>query len=123
MTRRLLAQAVGFLAGTLAAAAPAPAHHAPRIDAIRNVHVVDVDRGLVSPAQTVLISNGRISHIGPARSVPIRAGAKLLDGAGRFLIPGLIDTHVHLWWGMKNDQPLYTMFLSPLLSQGITTVR
>lgn len=119
----LAARVLAFVAAGLAAAAPAPARDARRVDAIRNVHVVDTERGLVTRDQTVLIADGKIRHVGAARSVPIPPGAKILDGAGGFLIPGLIDTHVHLWWGVKNDEPLYTKWLSALLQNGITTVR
>lgn len=123
MTHRLLAHILAFLTAIFAAAAPALTHHAPQIDAIRNVHVVDVDRGLVIPDQTILISNGRISHIGPEQAAQIPSGAKVLDGGGGFLIPGLIDTHAHLWWGPKNDEPLHEHFLSRYLENGTTTIR
>ncbi len=95
MARRLLEQVLALVAAGLAAAAPAPAEDAPRVDVIRNVHVVDVDRGLVTRDQTILIPEGKIRHVGAARSEPIPPRAKILDGAGGFLIPGLIDTHVH----------------------------
>lgn len=123
MTRRLLALVLASLTATLAAAAPVLAHHAPRIDAIRNVHVVDVDRGLVTRDQTLLISHGKISHIEPAQGVSVPSGAKVLDGAGGFLIPGLIDTHGHLGWGAKIDEPLDENRLSRWLQNGTTTIR
>src|SRR5690349_1026320 len=61
---------------------------------IRNVNVVDVVRGRILPRHDVLIQGSVIAAIVPAAqgSAP---GAAVIDGAGRFLIPGLWDMHVH----------------------------
>jgi len=48
------------------------------------------------PNQSVLIEGERIAAIFPAGSRPLPPGATLYDLAGRYLIPGLIDTHVHV---------------------------
>ena len=42
----------------------------------------------------VLLVNGRIEAVGTRLDVP--AGAEIIDAAGRFVTPGLIDTHSHL---------------------------
>jgi hypothetical protein len=57
---------------------------------IGNVNVVDVETGSVRKS-FVRITNGVISAIGPA------GPTGMLDGTGKFLIPGLWDMHVHLW--------------------------
>jgi imidazolonepropionase-like amidohydrolase len=44
----------------------------------------------------VLIEGGRIRAVGPRASVSVPKGARVIDGAGRYLIPGMIDTNVHL---------------------------
>ncbi|HUR92729.1 MAG TPA: hypothetical protein VMY38_08670, partial [Gemmatimonadaceae bacterium] len=38
----------------------------------------------------------RIAAVGPTRSIPIPKDARIVDGRGMFLIPGLINTHVHV---------------------------
>ena len=64
---------------------------------INNVTVID---GTGKPAQahmTVILSEGRIESIEPiAQNARVPKGAILIDGKGKFLIPGLWDTHLHL---------------------------
>jgi imidazolonepropionase-like amidohydrolase len=46
---------------------------------------------------TVIVSGNRISAVGPRASTPVPSGATRIDGKGRWLIPGLIDGHVHFF--------------------------
>lgn len=59
----------------------------------RNVRVFDGTRML--DAQDVLIQSGRIAKMGPSLTAP--AGAVTIDGRGKTLLPGLIDSHTHTW--------------------------
>jgi len=63
---------------------------------------------------TVVMRAGRFEAVGPRDRTPIPSGAHVIDGAGKWIIPGLIDMHVHL------DEVLtpgaFTLF-------GVTTVR
>lgn len=68
---------------------------AQQFTAIQSVAVVDVSEGRVRPESTVLIENGRITTVGPASEVSIPPGSLVIDGTGRWLIPGLIETHTH----------------------------
>lgn len=61
--------------------------------AFRNVTVVDVNGA--RPGTTVIVSDGRIAAAGTSVKVP--AGAKVIEGKGKYLIPALWDMHVHLW--------------------------
>jgi imidazolonepropionase-like amidohydrolase len=73
--------------------------------AIEHVTVIDVDNsgpivnGLPGGArkadQTVLVNGNRIASIGRAADVKPPAGARTLDGTGKFLIPGLWEAHFH----------------------------
>jgi imidazolonepropionase-like amidohydrolase len=49
------------------------------------------------PEQTILIAGHRIVTVGPAASTAIPAGARVVDGHGKWVIPGLIDGHVHFF--------------------------
>ena len=81
--------------------------------AIVDVNVVPMDRNVVLRHQTVIVENGRVVQVGPARAVRVPGGGRTVDGNGRYLLPGLIDMHVHL---RRADLPRY-------LESGITAVR
>ena len=59
-----------------------------------------------------MIRNGRIQAIGPVDQVSRPASARVIDATGKFIIPGLIDSHVH-YFGYEGE--LY-------LNHGVTTV-
>jgi imidazolonepropionase-like amidohydrolase len=64
------------------------------------------------PNSVVVIESGKIVSLGPRARVRIPAGARVVDAKGRFVIPGLIDSHVH-----------YRSWMGELfLNHGITTV-
>jgi imidazolonepropionase-like amidohydrolase len=76
------------------------------------------------PHAVVIVRGGRIACAGPRARCPIPAGAEQVDGTGRFLLPGLIDTHVHLL--LRQDGITDTSIkadLHDLLARGVTTVR
>jgi cytosine/adenosine deaminase-related metal-dependent hydrolase len=84
-----------------------------QVTAFVNVNVVTMERDEVLPNRTVIVREGRISQIGPTASTKIPAGAQRLDGQGKYLMPGLVDMHVHLHSTL--EFPLY-------LANGVTTV-
>jgi imidazolonepropionase-like amidohydrolase len=69
--------------------------HAQRPVAIRNVAVIDASAPAPRLDQTVVIRGGRILAAGPARTVSVPRGARIVDGRNRFLVPGFWDMHVH----------------------------
>ena len=80
-----------MLAALLAAVAPANADTI----AIKAGRVITDAAAPPRGASTIIVENGRITAITDA-SVPIPAGATIIDQSARTLLPGLIDTHVHL---------------------------
>jgi imidazolonepropionase-like amidohydrolase len=72
--------------------APAPT---PGAIAIQHVTVIDIETGGRSADQTVVISGNRIAAAGPSAKVKTPAGARVIDGTGKFLIPGLWEAHFH----------------------------
>jgi imidazolonepropionase-like amidohydrolase len=91
---------------------------APSADlAIRNVTVIDPETRSVSPRTDVLVTGGRIVAVRPAaaRSLP---AARVIDGTGRYLIPGLNDMHFHLFLPEPAQVPL-----NLLLANGVTGIR
>jgi imidazolonepropionase-like amidohydrolase len=80
---------------------------------IRNVRIIDGTGSPISEPKDMLIEQGRIKQIAPTGKLST-AGVRVLDAAGRVVMPGLMDLHAH---GMRPD--LFPGFLY----FGITTVR
>jgi hypothetical protein len=92
------------------------------IIAITYVTVIDATGAPPQPDMTVLISDQRIATIGPSRSTMIPNHAQIVDGTGKFLMPGLTDMHVHLT-GAGEPAGSREFILPLLLANGITNVR
>ena len=84
--------------------------------AITNTTVVDVVAGATRPNQTVLIDGNRIAHVGPSSRTRVARVAQVIDGTGKFVIPGLSDMHSHVVGFGRISLDLY-------LAQGVTNVR
>jgi len=78
-----------------------------------NVNVIPMDRERILNNQTVIIRDGRISTIGWAATTKVPKGATRIDGRGKYLMPGLVDMHTHLY--SQTEMPLY-------IANGVTTV-
>lgn len=63
--------------------------------AFEHVTVIDGTDPSPRPDQTVVILGSRIVSVGPSGTARIPRGARVVDGRGKFLIPGLWDMHVH----------------------------
>ncbi|MFD2237936.1 metal-dependent hydrolase family protein [Aureimonas populi] len=105
---------------------------AAMITILENAHVVDIESGEVLPDRHLVLENGTIREVGE--------GAASLDKAlripvdGRFVIPGLIDAHVHATAytadlsQLPRQSPMYVAaraagLLKAMLKRGFTTVR
>ena len=64
--------------------------------AIVGVHVVPMDEDRVLENQTVLVTDGRITGLGPNEEMAVPDAARRIEGKGRYLMPGLADLHVHI---------------------------
>ena len=77
---------------TLGACAQAPSPTPLTADlALVDVQVIDVINGVANPGMTVLIADGIITAVKPSADIEVGPGAEVIDGAGRYLIPGLWD--------------------------------
>ncbi|MEX5728632.1 hypothetical protein Ga0609869_001985 [Rhodovulum iodosum] len=83
---------------------------------LSDVTIVDVIEGTLAPGQSVLIRDGLIAEVGPDISA---ASATRLDGAGRYLIPGLWDSHVHIFSSASEPDTALPLYLI----NGITGIR
>lgn len=90
--------------------------------AFTNVNVIPMDKERVLQNQTVLVKNGVIADIG--KNVKIPKDAVKIDGTGKFLIPGLMDMHVHLFSdGDEYRKDIAEDELKVMIANGVTTVR
>ena len=72
----------------------------------RNVNVIPMDSERVLEGQTVVVEDHRVADIGTSGDINVPADAHVVDGEGRFLIPGLSDMIVHTD-GSENDLLVY----------------
>src|SRR5579885_406572 len=115
-----------LLRGTFLALIATPAvAGAPTTDcaAFVDVAVVDTAAPVVQPHRTVVVRGGTIDGV-YAASHPVDSGCLRIAGEGRFLIPGLVDSHVHLFGysrGGEGDPTTEGAILRMLLANGVTT--
>lgn len=111
----VLGAALAVLSSCPAPAPTAPAgplirHGGGAVVAFVDVSVIDTAGGAIVPHRTVVVRSGRIES---ADAAAAPADAEVIAGAGKFLMPGLIDMHVHV---RESDLPRY-------VDAGITSVR
>jgi hypothetical protein len=116
--RAIAGGAIVLGAAHAASAQPAPAGSSAV--AFVDVGMIAMDREHVEPGQTVIVQDGRIGAVGKTGELRVPEGATVVTGTGHYLMPGLIDAHVHLesWQGVRpdfGDAPLY-------LAHGVTSV-
>lgn len=90
--------------------------------AITDVTIVDVAHDRPSAPRTVIVDNGRIVAIEPAHRAHIPARALRVAGRGRFLIPGLVDMHVH-FFNLSSRRPPNDWGFPLYIANGVTAVR
>jgi imidazolonepropionase-like amidohydrolase len=87
----------------------------------RSVNVIPMDREQVIENQIVLVKNGKIQSIGDAKKVKYRKNALVIDGQGRYLMPGLAEMHAHVP-PIDDIEPMKDVLLL-FAANGITTIR
>lgn len=64
---------------------------------ISNVNMVDVKTGKIIPGQSVIINGEKIEQAGAVNKIKSPAGAQIIDGTGKYLMPGMTDAHIHFF--------------------------
>lgn len=111
-----------------AQAAPAPRRPAyvafdEPVILIRDVRLVDGTGAPARPGMSVLIRDGRIAEVGAGLAAP--DGARVIEGAGKTLTPGLVLMHEHMFYptGRANYGEMSFSFPRLYLAGGVTTMR
>jgi len=105
--------------------------YSPQPLVITNANVLDVRKGTFSVADIVAV-DGKISSVGQGANAP--GDARIIDGMGRYVVPGLIDAHVHVvassadFRSLTWTPPSYVYaqtarIMQGMLRRGFTTVR
>ena len=108
--------AIGSLLLFVAATATA-ADEAALTVAFRDVTVLDMRNENPQPGMTVLVRGDRIAAVGKEPKIP--GGAKVVDGSGKFLIPGLWDNYTFTLDAISRKLPYFEL----LIAHGVTGVR
>jgi Tol biopolymer transport system component len=113
-----------------------PAYEAERIDVdivvekdrpsgtvvLTGARVITMRGDEVIPSGDIVVTDNRITAVGPSGSLLWADDARVLDMAGKTILPGLVDIHAHTWvaWGVHRSQ--VSQFLAQL-AYGVTTQR
>ncbi|HEX6188182.1 MAG TPA: amidohydrolase family protein [Pyrinomonadaceae bacterium] len=89
-----------------------------KILVISDVTVIDATGAPAQPNMTVVITGDRITKIAKTGEVAIPKKAQVIDGKGKFVIPGLWDMHVHTAWEGRPER-----FFPMFIANGVTGVR
>jgi imidazolonepropionase-like amidohydrolase len=119
---RRSAAALGLLAVVILLLTCSCSSHPPPSLAITHVTLIDATGAAPQTDMTIFLADKQIAAIGPSKSVFIPRKTRTLDGTGKFLVPGLVDMHVHLT-GAGEPTGSRDFILPLLLANGITTVR
>lgn len=97
-------------------AAISRAQTSPTVLVLRGGTLVDVASGKEIPDSVIVIRGQRIEQIGNEGSTGIPEGAQIVEAGGKWIIPGLIDSHAH---AESADQTPFSLYLA----NGVTTIR
>jgi imidazolonepropionase-like amidohydrolase len=130
--RKFLVAIFLFAASSANAQQVAPAskfirENAPVI-AVTHVQLIDGSGAPAQADQTIVMDHGKIVAVGPTTGTAVPAGAKVIDGKGKTLIPGIVGMHEHLFYPAANDgEPIFIeqpfSFPQLYLASGVTTAR
>jgi imidazolonepropionase-like amidohydrolase len=114
------------LAALMAAGLPAQAE----TTVLKNVTVIDGTGAAPAPNSAIVMTDGKIAWVGPVASLKAPAGATIKDLSGKFVMPGIIDSHVHLGMmkGIVQDEKYETpenvqADLKQYAAYGVTSVQ
>ena len=112
-----------IIAMTILSPGKAQAQEAPGTIVFTNVTVLPMNADEVLPNQFVVVTGGVITAVGPAGDVDAPQGAAVINGSGRYLMPGLAEMHAHVPPGANPPREEVEDILFLYVANGITTIR
>ncbi|MEX6505730.1 adenine deaminase [Jiella sp. M17.18] len=85
---------------------------------VRNARWVNVHSGEIIPATDIAVAAGRFAYCGPDAGPAVGPQTRVVDAAGRFVMPGLCDAHMHVESGMVT----VTEFCRAVIPHGTTSM-
>ncbi len=89
---------------------------------LKGARIITMNGDEVIENGDVLIENARIKAVGPSGSLTVPRRTEVIDMSGKTIIPGMIDTHSHMWpaWGIQKNQ---VWIYAANLAYGVTATR
>ena len=89
---------------------------------LKNATLITMNGDEIIENGTLVIKNNRIEQLGPANEINLPEGAKEMDMKGKYIVPGFVDTHAHMWpsWGLHKS---HVWVYAANLAYGVTTTR
>ena len=112
----------GYEAAEVRVRIQAPRDLPQGVAVLRGARVITMRGDEVIENADIVVRDNRIEAVGRQGSVAVPDGAHVVDVSGKTIIPGLVDTHAHMWpeWGVHKKQPW--IYLANL-AYGVTTTR
>jgi imidazolonepropionase-like amidohydrolase len=124
------ALAAGALAGAAMAGGLMATPAMAETTVLTNVTVIDGTGAPAQPDSGIVMTDGKIAYVGPMSGLKAPEGAKTIDLAGKYVMPGIIDSHVHvgIMKGQTQDIKYYTRDnviadLKQYAAYGVTSVK
>ena len=89
---------------------------------LQNARIITMKGDEVIEKGDILVENNRIVKVGPAGTITVDNNVQKMDMTGKTIVPGLVDTHAHMWpaWGIHKNQ---VWIYAANLAYGVTTTR
>ena len=90
---------------------------------VTNVNVISMKDSTIAHQKSVLVRDGRIVSIKDVINPDSKDKTVVIDGGGAYMVPGLLDMHMHFYHDMGLDKKYLSQEVKLPLANGVTTVR
>lgn len=94
-----------------------------KINAITHVNVLPMTSEEVLKDYTVLLKDGKVFKMGPSNKLKVKKKNQVIDGTGKYLMPGLTEMHAHIPTPENGDDTWVRQVLFLYVANGVTTIR